>query len=253
MTISELIAASKIYAGNTQAQKVYIGSTQVWSASRLPSGYTELPYISSTLTGGQYMDLGCKLLETADDIRIDIKFKIIGNGKNSTGQSVLLACKKEVSPYPGLVLRTANYSNANLVDTRLDFNTKWEFTNSQKVGSSYFVPNYEGMGSGAPAINDNSKLVGQIVEDTIVFDNIPTTQLIDLNTIVFAGYDNKGVPFRFIEADLYYLKLTKGTQVIRELIPAQRGSDNEVGLYDIQNDVFYYSLGDSPFVAGTAS
>ena len=35
--------------------------------------YKQLEYISSTQTGGQYINLGCKLFENTDDIRIDIK------------------------------------------------------------------------------------------------------------------------------------------------------------------------------------
>ena len=38
--------------------------------------YEQLEYISSTATGGQYINLGCKLMENTDDIHIDIKFKI---------------------------------------------------------------------------------------------------------------------------------------------------------------------------------
>ena len=51
-------------------------------------------------------------------------------------------------------------------------------------------------------------------------------------------------------ADLYYLKLTKGGQVIRNLIPVKKVSTNEIGLYDMENDHLYVSQGDEPFVAG---
>ena len=45
--------------------------------------------------------------------------------------------------------------------------------------------------------------------------------------------NNSNQPFRYSEADIYYLKFTKGGTVLREFIPAKRNSDNEVGLYDI--------------------
>ena len=38
--------------------------------------YQKINYISSTSTGGQYIDLGCHLMENTDDIQIDIKFKV---------------------------------------------------------------------------------------------------------------------------------------------------------------------------------
>ena len=38
--------------------------------------YEQLYYISSTATGGQYIDLGCKLFETTDEVQIEIKFNL---------------------------------------------------------------------------------------------------------------------------------------------------------------------------------
>ena len=53
--------------------------------------YQQLEYISSTQTGGQYIDLGCHLMENTDDIQIDIKFNIRGVGKSSSGNDSNLA------------------------------------------------------------------------------------------------------------------------------------------------------------------
>ena len=67
------------------------------------SQYTELEYINSTASGGQHINLGCRLMENTDDIRIDIKFKIDGKG-NDVGNGTrahLLSSNIEVSPYPG--------------------------------------------------------------------------------------------------------------------------------------------------------
>jgi len=50
---------------------------------------------------------------------------------------------------------------------------------------------------------------------------------------LFCALNGSNQPFRFVEADLYYLRFTKGNTVVRDLIPAKRNSDNEVGLYDI--------------------
>ena len=73
--------------------------------------YQQLEYISSTQTGGQYIDLGCKLFENTDDIRIDIKFNMKGGGKdynetsgtNQTKPSVLIGSISEADPYYGFV------------------------------------------------------------------------------------------------------------------------------------------------------
>ena len=67
---------------------MYYGSTLIWSAappSRLPAGYTELEYISSTSSGGQYIDLNIKLYETLNtnyDIAIKFNLKGVGSDNN---------------------------------------------------------------------------------------------------------------------------------------------------------------------------
>lgn len=218
--------------------------------------YDQLEYISSTSTGGQYINLGCKLLENTDDIKIDIKFNITDHGKTGVQQSTLIASQPEVSPYPGFTIRIGRYE---VTDTRnvVTFNNKWmcstdwvSYTNSSKIGYSfsYMVP--MGEYSYKPAGDGTTTLIGQIYEYSIVLDQIPDSQISDFNCHLFCALDSSNQPFRYIAADLYYLKFTKGNTVIRNLVPARRKSDNAVGLYDIENDHFYVSQGDEPFVAG---
>jgi hypothetical protein len=87
MTSTDIANASKIMLGSTEAVKMYIGSTVVWEpqTSLLPSGYTQLEYISSTTSGGEYIDLNIKLYETANTkYDIAIKFNIKGAGSDNT-------------------------------------------------------------------------------------------------------------------------------------------------------------------------
>jgi hypothetical protein len=90
MTSTEIANASKIMLGSTEAVKMYIGSTVIWEpqttpAGPLPAGYTELEYISSTTSGGEYIDLNIKLYETANtEYDIAIKFNIKGAGSDNT-------------------------------------------------------------------------------------------------------------------------------------------------------------------------
>ena len=71
--------------------------------------YDQLEYISSTATGGQYIDLGYQLMNSTDNIKIDIKFNIRGVGKSSSGKdntlATLIGSQPEVSPWPGFILR----------------------------------------------------------------------------------------------------------------------------------------------------
>lgn len=232
--------------GSTEAYKMYIGNTLIWEniISRLPAGYEELKYISSTASGGQYIDLGCHLMENTDDIQIDIKFNIKGVGKPSSGSDntlcTLIASQPEISPWPGFILRRRSNN-----DGSLQLQAKWAFTNSQKQGTS------NKWDSKYLSYQGNDQRTWQtIYEFSETLDNIPQSQVSNTTCTLFCALDSSNNPFRFCEADLYYLKFTKGNTVVRDLIPAKRSSDNEIGLYDIQNDVFYASQGTDSFVAG---
>jgi hypothetical protein len=86
MTNTELGSATSIMLGTTQASAMYVGDTLVWGYSgggsgRLPEGYTELEYIASTKTGGQYIDLNILLYDVLNkNYDIAMKFRAIGAG-----------------------------------------------------------------------------------------------------------------------------------------------------------------------------
>jgi len=216
--------------------------------------YKQLEYISSTKTGGQYIDLGCKLMENTDDILMYIKFNIKGNGKDNNGQSTLIVSQPEVTPYPGFVLRkTGNdvsYNNYQFIDC----SAKWSFENSTKTNGSnkYYANalrgplNYESLDT----TNTIHKRIGNIYEETVLFNNIPQNQCHNMNCHLFCAVASSNQPFRYVEADLYYLRFIKGGQVVRNLIPVKKVATNEIGLYDMENDHLYVSQGDDPFVAG---
>jgi len=193
--------------------------------------YIELEYISSTVSGGQYIDLGCKLMETTTDVEINIKFKIKGPGKNNSIYSTLLNAMQEIKPWPGFTIR--QYESTN----NIQIVCKHEFTGYNEHSESSYNYFY------------NDKL-NSFINCNITIDNIPNDCLHNVTTTLFCSLDENLNTWRYCEADLYKLKITKGNTVIRNLIPAKKSSTNEVGLYDIENDKFYISQGDNPFVAG---
>ena len=206
--------------------------------------YDQLEYISSTATGGQYIDLGCQLMNSTDDIKIDIKFNIRNVGKSSSGNdntlTTLIGSQPEVSPWPGFVLRRRSSSTR-----ALHLQAKWAFTNSVKWG------NDKKWESKYLSYSRNEQRTWQtIYEFSETLNNMPESQVNNCPCTLFCAYDGNGNPFRYALADLYYLKFTKGNTVIRNLVPVRRKSDNAVGLYDIENDHLYVSQGDEPFVAG---
>ena len=239
--------------------------------------YIKLEYISSTQTGGQYINLGCKLFENTDDIQINIKFNLKGGGKDwnessnintSTNPSILLGCISESTPFYGFVVRKAdqNTSNQNFVTMY----TKWKISNSMYVnsngdanGKQKYYPTY--LAGNAVNMSDCEQTpTNQIYEKILIIDNLNSiasstfNNMKPLDTYMFGiycdstqdGHPYKNKIWRYSESDVYYCKIIKGGQVIRDLIPVKKASTNEVGLYDLEHDKFYTSQGDNPFVAG---
>lgn len=200
--------------------------------------YTPLQYISSTQTGGQYIDLGCHLMENTDDIRIDIKFNIKNRGLNSSAQQGALICSQpESGSYPGFVLRYQNGNSERL----LQLQAKWNFTGcywkNNKGVSKYLT------------YDSHSSLDNNIYEFTETLDNIPSSQVNNCTCTLFCALDGSNNPFRFVEADLYYLRFTKGNIIVRDLIPVLT-KNGIPGLYDKAHKKFYRSQGEVDFVVG---
>jgi len=193
--------------------------------------YKRLEYISSTKTGGQYIDLGCKLFENTDDIHIDTLFNIKGNGENVSNHATIINAMEEVSPYPGFTIRRDENTNNIMVIAGNNFSEK-NFDYPAAYAHIYFDK------------------FNSLLNCNITIDNIPNNQLHHITTLLFCSLDSSGNTWRFAEADLYYCKITKGNTVIRNLIPVQRQKDNAVGLWDLENQIFYTSQGNQPFIAG---
>lgn len=216
--------------------------------------YQQLEYISSTQTGGQYIDLGCKLMENTDDIEIDIKFIINDrfrsgswycSDKGGNQATLLNSVLENNSSWPGFALRretgTGEGYKANLY-----LYAKWQFSNSAYNNNKYYANN---LGGGYAGTTKTTNLV--LYEKHFLLNNIPQSQCHNISTTLFCTYmEYQNKYDRFTIADLYYLKIKKGGKVIRDLIPVKKVATNEIGLYDIENDHLYISQGDEPFEGG---
>ncbi len=225
---------SNIMIGNTQVQKMYLGTTLIWEysssvESRLPDGYTELEYIASTKTGGQYIDLDILLYDTLNkNYDIAIKFRPIGTGKDSTNQGTIFGCQDNAgSPWPGTFIRV---SSSNM--------------SGRYIGGS-------GKDNTLGAVGNDIELTEKTPPSKNVYNynNSGTTHT--WGTSLFCIFNNQAKTdmIRYIEARLYYFKLFVEGSLVRDMIPCKNSSD-VVGLYDLVNDVFYTSPNGALFVAG---
>ena len=234
MTNTELGNATSIMLGTTQASAMYIGDTLVWGYSgggggRLPEGYTELEYIASTKTGGQYIDLNILLYDVLNkNYDIAMKFRAIGAGQDNTTQGTIFGCQDNTgSPWPGTFIR---------------------------VSSSSMVGRYIG-GS------DKDNTLGAVGSDIELTEKTPPAKNVynynnsgkthTWGTSLFCVFNNqdKTARIRYIEARLYYFKLFVEGALVRDMIPCIN-PNNVVGLYDTVNNVFYSSPNGASFVAG---
>lgn len=240
MTSTEIASASKVILGTTEATAMYIGSTQIWTAgggggsqyqaNGLPTGWTELEYISSTTTGSQYIDLDIKLYETLNtNYDIALKFKVTGDGSDNN-QPTLFGCQNQSSPWPGTFIR-------------------------KNVGNDQVTGRYIGGSNKDNVIEYRTHLAELPVQTS------PNKNVTNLNnqgrthtfgTSLFCAFsDTSNTPFRFIAADMYYFKLFVEGTLVRDLIPC-KDTNNVVGMYDVVNHVFYTSPNGAAFVAGPA-
>lgn len=220
---------SNIILGESQVQKMYLGTSLIWelNTSLLPSGYTQLGYIASTKTGGQYIDLNILLYDTLNkNYDIAIKFNAIGNGQDNTTQGTIFGCQdNSENPWPGTFIRV---SNSNVVGRYIGGkdNTLGTIGNdielTEKTPPSKNVTNY----------NNSSKTHTWGTSLFYVFNNQAKTAMI-----------------RYIEAKLYYFKLFVEGTLVRDMVPCKDTND-VVGLYDLVNNTFYSSPNGALFEVG---
>ena len=226
MTSTEIAQASKIMLGSTEAEAMYIGDTLIWTATqqsngRLPAGYTEVEYISSTASGSQYINLGKKLYSQASpNFDLEMKFNIKGSGSDNSAQASIFSCQYDQDPWPGIFVRRVN----NNVDAK------------------------QGSGKNAD-IGQMGTIITYNYNQSLGYNTKNTTHNTDAT--LFCILDTSNSPYRFAEGDLYYFKLWEGGVLTMDLVPCI-DPNNVVGLYDIVNNTFYSSPNNAAFVAGNA-
>jgi hypothetical protein len=203
-------------AGKYCDKNIVITASGGEADSRLPPGYIELTYIQST--GTQYIDTGFK---PNQDTRITCKAKVaIGSKTNwllSAGGKFYFAGSRNgyyVSGY-----------NSKAVSFSTECNTNEAFTVDANKSVWTFM----------------SDTVGDTVEHT--YANFSC----DSNLLLFAYLVNSSLTCGSVS--IYSCKIYDNGTLVRDFVPCQT-ADDEVGLYDLVNDVFYANKGTGKFVGG---
>ena len=193
--------------------------------ARLPEEYQEVEYIEST--GTQYIDTRIKPSANIE-IKTLVKFNnltaygfIIGSRYTNTKKSIGLLNTNTSDTGYDLI---EQYRNILKVDTlnKYDIDLK---VKDYKV--SYIV---------------NNKIYQNNVQNT--FDGN------DLNLYIFDMNNNNSNTSYKSRINLYSLKIWNNDILVRDYVPCYRISDNEIGLYDLVNSVFYTNQGTGIFLKG---
>lgn len=196
----------------------------------LPEEFERLDYIEST--GTQFLDIGYEATKNTG-IFADFQFtsttaqqRLFSSiNKNASGTTTPFRFEFYING-GGHYAYAYNDDQGNWVSTYINANT-----NRHKLYMNI----------------NNSK--------NIKIDNNPNQNLQGVVTKISGGftilahYEN-GVAKQFSKLKLYSFKITENEEIAIYFIPAKRKSDNEIGLYDVINNIFYTNAGTGEFLGG---
>lgn len=189
----------------------------------IPSGYTQLDYIEST--GTQYIELPFGFEET-DIIDFDMS--------ENTGQDI---DKYMVAP------KLWN-DNSNRFGMGVHGSVYCSAFGSLSTGNTKLTPETNNDGNRHQWHYENS--IFTITDLGLEYNGTSNPfRGATANLKLFYGYNSntKGKIYRYTH--------WKNSSKVIDLIPAQRKSDNEIGLYDLVTKTFYTNSGTGSFIAGT--
>lgn len=204
-------------------------------APRLPNEYQEVEYIEST--GTQYIDTGVTPTNKTN-IKLDIDF-ISGE---SDKWIPLIAERTKTSASSGWIAMFGIWINSGTKEIALNYVT----TDTSAIAGT------NGDGRHSYSNSENKFYLDNTLISTLSTSSFTSA----LNLYVFALNElligSTNIETRNCTAKLYELKIYDDSTLIRDFVPCYRKSNNEVGLYDLVNNVFYTNAGTGVFLMGEA-
>lgn len=198
--------------------------------SVLPSGYAQLLYLQSSAS--QYIDTGL-YTKTGQDYFIECTRASTSSTVNFMGNNLSTGCGMFFQAGNNGLSIYCRYGTANYIQKEKgNLHTAW----SVKINAS-------GMYEYNPTTKEYDLLVANgttsVVENSaihnILFGRTTGTTTRQLNNVI-----------------IFHFKCEENGVAVRDMYPAMRKSDGELGMYDTVNDVFYTNAGTGTFIAGIA-
>lgn len=188
----------------------------------LPSGYKQLEYIQSS--GTQYIDTG---VDPTSQVDVEVDFQLLATstawacilgGRDASGNNNTIGVWHDSKVF-------YFYRGSN--------NTRAGFPSSVSALTRHY---FSSKGNTADIDGTQISLAAQTFTGT--------------NNMYLFSMNNGGTPSNSSQCNLYSCKIYNAGTLIRDFVPAQRTSDNAIGLYDQKNGVFYTNAGSGVFAAG---
>lgn len=200
---------------------------------RLPSDYQEVEYIEST--GTQYIDTNIKVSDLSSAISMAYRFMPLN--ELTTSDSYYLGT---YGAYPNYFMQLSTRSNISSI--------YFYCGNPEQGGEASFTrnnwQNYEQyLEVSINGTSGNVSLNG--IQKTFSYAK-PTIN----GSLYIGALNNNGSATINSKTRIYEFSFKDDGKLIRNLIPCYRKSDNEVGLYDLVNGVFYTNQGSGEFSCG---
>ena len=190
--------------------------------SILPSGYTALEYIEST--GTQYIDTGIAKTSLVFKVEVDVSFA------DSTGRYLIGTS----SSSPGYCGRATN----GKFELNYSLRTTMSSGVNERVKMEYFCT---GTQYGLTVTKNGTS-------ESLIVDSSYSTGM-NTSFAIYANHTESSFS-RILNGKIYLAKIFINNELKRDLIPARRDSDGEIGMYDMVSGTFFTNAGSGDFIAG---
>ena len=210
----------------------------------IPNTYTRLEYLEGT--GPQYINTG--IVANSDNFRIVVKFNVLQFRGSAYGEYY----------YDGVL---GNYAGENYNTYRILLRAKQGNCTASDINCNLAFSGYAntrasgGVTISAYRINLNTDYIIDMSQDmSMVNGQVEPRRTVvqaEANTRpirLFAG--GSGGTYNTSHTRIYYFSLYNGGTLVRDMIPARRNSDGELGMYDTVSGTFFTNAGNGTFIAG---
>ena len=206
--------------------------------------YSLLEYIQ--MTGTQYIDSGKKMLQ-GFTTHLSIKFT---NASDLTGVNGIVGYEDNRVMLHGGKYGRNDFFYSQLLKWFVGFGGYAKTTESASINIQYNIEACNVVGK-TPYIKLNGNMLPLIIVDPDnSFRGDNDSPNIEIGRIKELR-DGGGVVLTYGKFRICFIKLFDENNVLsRHFVSAKRKSDNEVGMYDLANGVFYTNDGTGDFIAG---